>query len=78
MVLTRFYVCFIFIIQVNIGCTIRECFPFFYVAILSSFLIVVHVVGPFFKFSLTIFADGCVFLNVVNRAVAVVQTFERV
>lgn len=78
MVLTKvFTFVFIFITQVNIICKIRECFKvfFFKFNFISSFLIVVAVVD----FSFMIFADRSqpVILNVVSKAVTVVQSLER-
>lgn len=77
MVLTKvFTFVFIFITQVNIICKIRECFKvFFKFNFISSFLIVVAVV----YFSFMIFADRSqpVILNVVSKAVTVVQSLER-
>jgi len=79
MVLTKvFTFVFIFITQVNIVCKIREHFKFFMFSFISSFLIVVTVVSLF----IILFHDFAdrnqpVFLNVVSKAVSVVQTLER-
>lgn len=79
MVLTKvFTFVFIFITEVNIVCKIRECFKFFMFNFKSSFLIVVTVVRLF----LILFHDFAdrsqpVFLNVVSKAVTVVQSLER-
>lgn len=79
MVLTKvFTFAFIFILEVNIVCKIRECFKFFMFHFNSSFLIVVTVVRLF----LILFHDFAdrsqpIFFNVVSKAVTVVQSLER-
>lgn len=79
MVLTKvFTFVFIYITEVNIVCKIRECFKFFMFNFNSSFLIVVTVVR-LFLILFHEFADRSqpVFLNVVSKAVTVVQSLER-
>ena len=73
-----FYFCFIFITQLNIVCKIRGRFKFFMFNFNSRFLIVVTVVR-LFLISFHDFADRSqpVFLNVVSKAVTVVQSLER-
>lgn len=77
MVLTKvFTFVFIFITHVNIVCKIRERFTFFMFNFNSTFLSVVTVVRLFLFHD---FADRSqpVFLNVVSKAVTVVQSLER-